>query len=121
MAVDSLGWGFGLWLFGFALGMLFFAFVPVQYIGLAVTPFALVATIWVCVRRFRGKGDSILYLLAVGAVWFLIAFTFDYVFLVRAFNVQNYYDYDVLFYYLSALLLPLIVGRWKTREQLSLF
>lgn len=120
MLADA-GWGIALWAFGYLLGMLFFSFVPIAYIGLAITPFGLAAAIWVCVRQFKGKGDSIFYLLGIGTVWFLIAFVFDYLFLVRAFNVQNYYDYDVLFYYLATLAMPLIVGRWGARSQLKLF
>ena len=119
--LGDAAWGFGLWLLGYALGMLFFPFVPVQYIGLAVTPLALAAAIWVCVRQFKGKGDSVLYLLGIGFVWLLTAFLFDYLFLVQAFSVQNYYDYDVLFYYLATLALPLFVGRWGVRSQMSLF
>ncbi len=116
MGVD-VAWGVGLWAFGYVLGMMLFSFVPLEYLGLVITPFALLFAIWVCVRRFRGKGDSVLYLLAIGATWFLIAFAFDYLFLVYAFNVQNYYDYDVLFYYLFTLLLPVIVGRWRLSVQ----
>lgn len=109
--VDMVGFGFLLWLIGFALGMMFFTIVPVQYLGLVISPFCLAATIWVCMRRFRGKGDSNAYLLAVGAVWLLIAVSFDYVFLVKAFAVQNYYDLDVLLYYTLTLLLPFVIGR----------
>lgn len=112
IAID-IAWGVGLWALGYVLGMMLFAFVPIAYLGLVITPFALAAAVWVCVKRFRGEGDSVLYLLAIGAAWLLIAYSFDYIFLVQAFNVQNYYDYDLLFYYLSTLLLPLIVGRWK--------
>ncbi len=115
----DIAWGVGLWLLGFALGMLFFPFIPVQYLGLAIAPIALAATIWVCTRQFRGKGDSVLYLLAVGAAWLLIAFAFDYIFLVQAFNIQGYYDYDVLFYYLATLFMPIIVGQWNTQATRS--
>ena len=31
--LNTLGWGFALWLFGYVLGMLFFAFVPKEFIG----------------------------------------------------------------------------------------
>lgn len=117
----DIAWGFGLWVFGFALGMLFFSFIPTQYLGLAIMPIYLAAAVWVCVRQFRGKNDSVLYLLAVGATWLLIAFTLDYIFIVQAFFVENYYDYDVLFYYLITLLLPLIVGRWNAKATRQVF
>ncbi|MBI2612895.1 hypothetical protein HYW59_03765 [Candidatus Kaiserbacteria bacterium] len=109
----DLVWGFGLWVFGYVLGMMLFTFVPLEYLGLVITPFALALAIWVCIRRFFKKNDSVLYLLAIGAAWFLIAFAFDYIFLVQAYNVKDYYDYDVLFYYLATLLMPLIAGRWN--------
>lgn len=109
--IDTVGFGFGLWLVGFALGMMFFTIVPVKYMGLVITPLALAAAIWVCVRRFRGKGDSGAYLLSVGAVWLLIAVLFDYLFLAKAFAVENYYDFDVLLYYLITFLLPFAIGR----------
>lgn len=33
---DTIGWGFILWLIGFALGMILFLFVPLKYIGLPI-------------------------------------------------------------------------------------
>ncbi len=71
--LEDAAWGFWLWLLGYVLGILFFAFVPVAYIGLAVTPFLLAAAIWACIRQFKGKGDNVLYLLAIGIAWLLIA------------------------------------------------
>ena len=112
VGVDIM-WGFGLWVFGYVLGMMLFPFMPIEYLGYVITPLYFLAILWVCWRRFRGKGESVLYLLGIGAVWLLIAFAFDYIFLVQAFFVENYYDYDVLFYYLVTLLMPLIAGRWN--------
>ncbi|OGG79337.1 hypothetical protein A3A39_00030 [Candidatus Kaiserbacteria bacterium RIFCSPLOWO2_01_FULL_54_13] len=114
--IDTVAWGFALWVLGFALGMMLFPFVPVVYLGLLITPIYLAAAIWVCIQKFKGRGNSIAYLLGVGFAWFLVAFVFDYIFLVQAFAVENYYDYDVLFYYLITLALPLIVGRWHERR-----
>lgn len=116
----DLVWGFGLWAFGYILGMMLFTLVPVEYIGLIISPIALVLALWVCWRRFSRKGDNTLYLLAIGAAWLLMAFSLDYIFLVQAFNVQNYYDYDILFYYLATLLLPFIIGRWGARYKIAI-
>ncbi len=113
---DLFGFGFALWLFGFVLGMMLFSIVPTAYLGLVITPFAFAAALWVCLRRFRGRGDSGLYLLSVGAVWLFIAVSFDYIFLVRAFSVANYYDFDVFLYYFITFFLPIAVGRRNTQS-----
>ena len=44
---DALGWGFSLWLIGYALGMLFFPIIPVSMIGWAIMPLGSMTTLWV--------------------------------------------------------------------------
>ena len=39
---DALGWGFVLWLIGYALGVILFAFVPVNFIGWMIMPIGTV-------------------------------------------------------------------------------
>ena len=40
----------------------------------------------------------------------LIAVVFDYLLIVRAFNVQNYYGLDVFIYYGLTFLIPVAMG-----------
>ena len=47
MLKDSLGWGFLLWLVGYALGIAFFAVLPARLIGWAVMPLGIALTLWV--------------------------------------------------------------------------
>lgn len=108
--VDSVGFGILLWVIGFALGMMFFPFVPAAYIGLPILLIMTPATFFVLYRRFRSKGFSEAYYLTVGAAWLLIAAIFDYIFLVRAFSVQNYYDADLFVYYVLTFMMPVLVG-----------
>ncbi len=109
-AIDFLGYGFGLWLLGFALGMLFFSFVPASLLGLPIllvmTPVAIYATL----KRFKNANYSLSYYAGVGVAWLAIAVVLDYFLLVKAFNVQNYYDADVIIYYAVTFLIPVGVG-----------
>jgi len=42
---DGFGWGFVLWIIGYALGMILFAVVPVNLIGWVIMPIATVITL----------------------------------------------------------------------------
>jgi len=71
VARDLVAFGFGLWLFGYALGVVFFAFVPPAMIGWYVAPIGVAATVftlwtWVGIPS-PGQG------MVVGIVWNLIA------------------------------------------------
>lgn len=106
---DALGWGFLLWLIGYALGILLFTIVPISMIGWIITPIGIIITLWVLFKKI--KGTSLKYYLALSLVWTLIAIVFDYFFLVKAFNpADGYYKFDVYLYYSLTFVLPLIVG-----------
>lgn len=110
LLTDAAGFGFALWLIGFVLGMLFFVFVPVAIIGWFVLPLLIAATVFFSYKRFASSGLSLVYYAVVALGWVLIAIVFDYIFLVNAFKVQNYYDADVFLYYLSTFFIPLLTG-----------
>jgi hypothetical protein len=108
---DTLGWGFGLWLFGYVLGILLFPFVPVSIIGWVITPVGILVTLWVLLKKV--KGNTLVYYLSIGTVWALIAIVCDYFFLVKVFKpADGYYKLDVYLYYILTFVIPALVG-WK--------
>ena len=114
---DALGWGFVLWLIGYALGVLLFAAVPLSMIGWIILPIGTVITLWVLFRKIAN--DSFQYYLVLAVVWTLIAVAFDYLFIVKLFKpTDGYYKLDVYLYYILTFALPLIVGwRKQTNKQ----
>ncbi len=110
---DSFGWGFILWLIGYALGMILFSIVPVYMIGWIITPIGTVIILWVLFKKV--KGDSFKYFALMALIWVLIAIIFDYFFIVKAFKpADGYYKPDVYLYYALTFTLPLIVG-WRKK------
>lgn len=106
---DALGWGFILWLIGYALGMMLFAFVPLYMIGWIITPIGTAITLWVLIKKV--KGESLGYYFTIACAWTLVAISADYIFLVKAFNPPDgYYKFDVYLYYALTFVLPPIVG-----------
>lgn len=106
---DAFGWGFVLWLFGYALGMILFAVVPIYMIGWIIMPIGTVLTVWVLLKKI--KAEQLKYYILLGFIWTLIAVAFDYVFLVQAFKPEDgYYKLDVYLYYILTLILPIIIG-----------
>lgn len=118
--MDCLGWGFILWALGFALGMILFPFVPVARLGWFILPVMTLVTVYVAYRRLRQSDETIGYYVIVGIVWLFIAVVFDYLFLVKAFAVSNYYDADILMYYALSLIVPMAVGaKYGYRQVIS--
>jgi hypothetical protein len=112
---DAIGWGLLLWLFGYLLGIILFFLVPPSLIGWVITPIATVVTLWVL--RSKIKSNSFSYYFGIAVVWVIIAVVFDYLFIVKAFNpADGYYKTDVYVYYLLTFLLPLIVGKKRSRS-----
>lgn len=110
---DAFGWGFILWLIGYALGIMLFAVVPLDMIGWIITPIGTALALWVLFKKV--KGESFQYYLFLAVIWVLIAIVFDYVFLVKAFKpADGYYKLDVYLYYTLAFALPLIAG-WRKK------
>lgn len=110
---DALGWGFILWLIGYALGMMLFSVVSPAMIGWIIMPIGTIITLWVLCKKI--KGDLLQYYFGLAIVWTFIAIVFDYFFLVKAFNpADGYYKFDVYLYYALTFLLPVVVG-WKKK------
>lgn len=111
LLIDTLGWGFLLWLLGYGLGILLFTVVPINMIGWIITPIGTLVTLFVLFKKISGNFNHYL-LLAIS--WTIIAIVFDYFFLVKVFNpVDGYYKFDVYLYYVLTFILPLIVGWYK--------
>ncbi len=114
--IDLLGWGFLLWLTGYALGIMLFTLVPVSVIGWIITPIGTLATIFILWKKI--KSSSLQYYLLISIAWTLIAVICDYFFLVKAFNPSDgYYKFGVYLYYLLTFTLPIIVGRLKAEQK----
>lgn len=115
--LNTLFWGFILWLFGYMLGFIFFAFIPQETIGWYVMPFGILATLWVLFKKI--KRDSFGCYIGLGIFWLIIAIALDYIFLVKLLKpVDGYYKLDVYLYYALTLILPLVVGWLKTNKKI---
>ena len=113
---DALGWGVGLWLIGYILGFVFFAFVPAPLIGWVIMPIGTLITLWVLLKKIRGGSFQSYVLIAIA--WTLIAIIFDYLFLVMLLKpADGYYKLDVYLYYALTFILPLAVGWYKITTQ----
>lgn len=108
---DAVGWGFVLWLIGYALGMVLFALVPANLIGWIIMPIGTVIALWIAFKKV--KGDTLRYYCLLALVWMLIAVLGDYLFIVKAFKpADGYYKLDVYLYYALTLAIPLFAG-WR--------
>lgn len=117
---DALGWGFTLWLIGYALGIALFAFLTPAMLGWFIMSIGTVITLWVLFKKV--KGESFNYYLLLAIVWTLIAVVFDYFFLVKVFKpADGYYKLDVYLYYALTFVLPVVVGWRKQPRQLIFF
>lgn len=106
---DTLGWGIILWVIGYILGIVLYAFVPAAMIGWAIMPVGVVLTLWVLLKKIDCRPRK--EYLIISIAWTLIAIIFDYLFLVRLFHpADGYYKPDVYLYYVLMFLLPLYIG-----------
>lgn len=111
---DSIGWGFVLWLIGYILGFVFFAFVPQRLLGWVITPIGLLITLWVLFKKIKSK--EVRYYCMLSLVWVFIAIVFDYFFLVKVLKPSDgYYKLDVYLYYFLTCTVPIAVGLWKSK------
>ncbi len=112
--LNTLLWGFLLWLFGYILGIIFFAFIPENLLGWVIAPFGWLVTILILFKKV--KRDSLGCYLVVGIIWTIIAIILDYAFIVKLFGSNNYYKLDVYFYYFSTIILPVAIGWYKLKK-----
>jgi hypothetical protein len=111
--LNTLWWGFLLWLFGYALGILFFAFVPKDAIGWYILPLGAIFTLWVLFKKI--ERESFGCYIGLGVFWVVIAIVLDYLFIVKLFGSADYYKIDVFVYYSLTLILPIVVGWYKMK------
>lgn len=109
---NTVLWGFVLWGIGYLAGIILFFVVPKEYIGLIITPFATLLTVWVVLKKIKRPG--LLCYFGLGLIWTIMAALLDYIFLVQLLKAGGaYYKSDVFLYYILTFMLPLIVGYWK--------
>jgi hypothetical protein len=114
--LNTLQWGFVLWLFGYVLGIVLFALVPASLIGWIISPIGIAVTLWVLFKKVHLDNFSCYF--GVGLVWTLMAVILDYLFLVKIFNpADGYYKFDVYLYYALTFILPILAGWIKTRQK----
>jgi hypothetical protein len=111
---NTLLWGFLLWLFGYILGIVFFAFVPKDAIGWFILPFGVAATLWVLFKKI--ERESFGCYIGLGVFWAGMAMILDYLFIVKLFKSADYYKLDVYAYYLLTFALPVFVGWYKLKK-----
>jgi hypothetical protein len=110
----AVGWGVGLWLIGYVLGIIAFALVPTWLIGWIIMPIGVLITVWALLQL---KHVPLWFYGTLSVVWTVIAVTFDYLFIVRAFApADGYYKLDVYIYYFLTFTLPLVFG-WRTNSR----
>lgn len=113
---DAVGWGFVLWLIGYALGVMLFAFVAAYLIGWIIMPFGAAIALWVAFKKV--EGNTLQYLCLMALVWMFIAVLGDYLFIVKAFKpADGYYKLDVYLYYALTLAIPLFAGWRRTSRR----
>lgn len=115
---DGLLWGFLVWLFGFAVSMVLFLFIPVALLGWFIFPLWLAFTAWVLLKMVRI--EHVRYALRVGALWVVIAVALDYLIIVILFRAEGYYTFDVLLYYAITFVLPVAATWWRSSRKTSL-
>ncbi len=117
---DSVGWGIGLWLIGYVLGIILFMAGTANLIGWIISLVGILITFWVLFLKI--KGNDMFYYFKIAIAWTIIAIAFDYIFLVKLFNpADGYYKLDIYFYYFMTFALPLLVGIFKTDKRRMFF
>ncbi|MFH1621251.1 MAG: hypothetical protein ABIB04_04165 [Patescibacteria group bacterium] len=112
--LNTVFWGFILWLFGYILGIVFFAFMPQDMLGWFIMPFGIIFTLWVLFKKIQRQSFGCY--VALGVIWTLIAVVLDYLFIVLLFKSTNYYKLDVDLYYVLTFALPVAVG-WYLKSK----
>jgi hypothetical protein len=112
---NTIFWGLILWFMGWVLGVIAYMIVPVNMIGWVVSPIATIVTLWVLFKKIHR--DSLKCYFGLGIIWTVIAIILDYIFIVQLFQTGDYYKTDVYLYYITTLLLPIIVGLIKFRKK----
>jgi hypothetical protein len=112
--LNTVFWGFILWLFGYVLGIVFFVFVPKDQIGWYILPLGVAFTLWVLFKKI--ERESFGCYIGLGVIWTIMAAALDYLFIVKLFQSADYYKSDVYVYYVLTFVLPVVVGWYKFRN-----
>lgn len=112
--LSNVFWGFILWLFGYILGIIFFAFVPKELIGYYILPLGIALMLWVLFKKIHR--DEFMCYFGIGLFWTVIAIVLDYLFIVLLFNSTDYYKMDIYIYYALTFIIPIAVGWYKFRK-----
>ena len=106
-------WGFALWLIGYILGIIFFMFIPQNFIGWAILPIGVIITYWVLAKKM--KLYPLKEYLLISVVWTFLAIVLDYIFIIMLLKpTHGYYKLDVYIYYILLFLLPIAIGFYRT-------
>lgn len=114
--LNTVGWGFVLWLVGYVLGIVFFVLVPKDQIGYFVMPLGVAFTLWVLWKKI--KREELMCYFGLGIIWTIMAVVLDYFFNVKLFRLTDYYKHDIYLYYILTLVLPVAFGwyRFKVKK-----
>jgi hypothetical protein len=112
--LNTFFWGLMLWLFGYFLGFIFFAFVPKDMIGWFILPLGVIFMLWILLKKIK-REEPMCYF-GLGLIWTIMAVVLDYVFVVKLLNAVGYYKADVYVYYVVTFILPIAVGWFKFRR-----
>ena len=112
--LNTIFWGFVLWLFGYVLGMILFAFASKDVIGWIILPLGVIVTLLVLFKKI--KREEFGCYVGLGVIWTIMAVVLDYIFLVKLFGTTDYYKFDVYLYYFLTLVLPIAVGWYKFKK-----
>ncbi len=108
--IDTLLLGFVIWLIGYIASIILYFFVPKEILGWVLFIIFTPLMLYMPYKRFRNREETAVYYFLVALVWLLIAVVFDYVFIVKLFNSQDYYKLDVFVYYAVTFLAPFLIG-----------
>lgn len=109
--LNTVLWGLALWLFGYILGIIFFAFVPKEQIGWYILPLGVIFVLWVLIKKIKREEFGCYF--GLGLIWTIMAVSLDFIFIVKMLKSVGYYKPDVYVYYALTFLLPLAVGWYK--------
>ncbi|NTW30107.1 MAG: hypothetical protein HGA33_02435 [Candidatus Moranbacteria bacterium] len=109
--LNTVGWGFVLWLVGYVLGIVFFALVPKEQIGFFVMPLGMAFTLWVLWKKI--EREELMCYFGLGIIWTIMAIVLGYLFNVKMFHLTDYYKPDVYLYYVLTFVLPIAVGWYR--------
>lgn len=109
--VDTLVYGLVIWLVGFVLGMVLFPFVEISVMGWILMPVTLIVALFLSMRiRRKRSAAAVSTFIGVGLSWVALSLILDYAILVKGYSAENFYDVDIIIYYIGVLLIPIIVS-----------